>query len=445
MGGSYKGLPMKKILLSLVGFTALTTVAHAQNAPLTYKNPNGTNGNVTMISGVGTDGKPLVPSYAAADGKQRIPLVAENVCSVVNGVPQLCQNGGGSASTPGFVLNPDNSVSSIVKLPTTDPMKSGVVWNNGGVQMQSTGSVASPAFDASNLTATYNPDNSNTPHTLNWYFGGYFQAINAINQLLPGYASLSGSIFTGNISAPNITATGSSISKNIFITNGGSATFQNSTAAGSTSIGLDNYGNLYFNPSKPGGGGVILGASTFANLPVSEPTDGVLIECSDCTYNGVQGVQLRWSSGELQWVTMDNVPVNSANISTVFNAPLSATDGNFSGNLLAGKSLQIQVPNSTVTGGIMPTSALALELVNSQGNIMDLQAGSLYSNWLIVPKTFTYSNLPSSPPEGGSAWCTNCWSSSYSGGSQDQGIPVYYNGGKWRDAVGAPVNHPLAN
>ena len=186
----------------------------------------------------------------------------------------------------------------------------------------------------------------------------------------------------------------------------------------------------------------MIGSTTYANLPNYEPSDGVIIECSDCVYNTITGVQLKWNVSAAGWTTMDNVIVNSKNISTNFSSAIEATDGIYSGRLLAGTSLQIQVPNSTVTGGVFPISELGLELINSNNKIMDLVAGSIYSNWLIVPKVFSYSSLPSSAPNGAEATCSDCWSASNSNGQSASGIHVYWLNNQWSDALGVAVKHP---
>lgn len=223
---------------------------------------------------------------------------------------------------------------------------------------------------------------------------------------------------------------------------GGRAQFTSQNGQYSTTIGLDNWANITFSTNKSGGGGVMIGSTTYANLPNYEPSDGVIIECSDCVYNTITGVQLKWNVSSAGWTTMDNVIVNSQNISTNFSSPIEATDGIFSNSLIAGKSLQVHVPNSSVTGGILPVGELGLELINSNNKIMDLIAGSIYSNWLVVSRPSTYKNLPTSPALGGQATCTDCWSSSNPNGQSSPGIPVYWLNNQWSDALGVAVKHP---
>lgn len=210
----------------------------------------------------------------------------------------------------------------------------------------------------------------------------------------------------------------------------------------STSVGADTNGNLTLASREGRGGGVVLGNFTYANLPQNEPSDGVIVGCSDCVYNGVTGVQLHWNKTAGSWYTIDNVKVTSSNIATNFNSMIDATDGYFSGVLTAGTGLQIKVPNSSVTGGILPIGDLGLQLTNSNGAVMDLRAGSIYSLWLMVPKAFSYANLPPSAPEGGEATCTDCWSSSNSNGQSAPGIHVFWLNNQWSDALGAAVKHP---
>lgn len=197
----------------------------------------------------------------------------------------------------------------------------------------------------------------------------------------------------------------------------------------SMNIKIDDLANLVLIPSGAAGG-VLIGAATYATLPTSEPADGVSLICSDCVYNGVQGVQVRWSSKYNGWVTMDNTQLTSKNIVSSF-----LNDINVGGSVVADKSLRVLSPNSAITGGITSVGDLGLELINSNNAIMDLIAGSIYSNYLIVYHQFTFSTLPTGSPDGAEAICSDCtyngvtgvkvrWSSKYSGWFTEDGVQV---------------------
>ncbi|MBR0560031.1 hypothetical protein [Neokomagataea anthophila] len=126
----------------------------------------------------------------------------------------------------------------------------------------------------------------------------------------------------------------------------------------------------------------------------------------------------------------------------VMTGNLYGTNATFSGSVTAGTGLQIRVPNSTVTGGILPIGTLGMEFVNSNGAIMDGTFGSIYSNWLIVPKVFSYATLPSGGSYGAEATCKDCWSASNPNGPSSPGIHVYWLNNQWADAFGVGVKHP---
>lgn len=144
---------MKKIItLGMVAsILVLNSARGADKAPLTYQKIGGTSGPVQMVTGIAADGTAQVPAYVGTDGKNHSPIVEERVCSVLDGVAYLCSDSSGGGS-PGLVVDAATSYVSIRgDYPDDDPLVAGQAWQDNGVMMLSTGSVAAPTFDGSKL------------------------------------------------------------------------------------------------------------------------------------------------------------------------------------------------------------------------------------------------------------------------------------------------------
>ncbi len=110
-------------------------------------------------------------------------------------------------------------------------------------------------------------------------------------------------------------------------------------------------------------------------------------------------------------------------------------------NILSGKSLLFTNTKGTQIGSLYGGTDGAIHISSTTGSTGIIAvAAKIRASGAINAGNVTYSTLPSSSAAvGDQDYCTDCYSTSNS--SATKGVPVWWNGSNWTDALGNTVNH----
>jgi hypothetical protein len=109
--------------------------------------------------------------------------------------------------------------------------------------------------------------------------------------------------------------------------------------------------------------------------------------------------------------------------------------------IAAGKSLYFSDSNATMRGSLYAGTDGALHLNSASGSTGTISVdGHMTISAPVTYSAHSYSSLSSSGLAAGSqSWCSDCYSSSNT--ASTRGIPVWWNGSSWTDALGQNVKH----
>ncbi|WP_206752475.1 hypothetical protein [Acetobacter oeni] len=110
-------------------------------------------------------------------------------------------------------------------------------------------------------------------------------------------------------------------------------------------------------------------------------------------------------------------------------------------NILSGKALYFNDANDVVRGYLWGGSDGNMHIVAMPGESTEIEVdASLHVNGAVNATSDSYSGLPASGSStGDQLYCTDCYSSA--GSSSHKGIPVWWNGSAWTDALGVTAEH----